>query len=73
MLPGRMEEIMGREKTTENHQLLEDFGSERLPTEAAQNPWDVPADPGSVPPSTTVAGDGQNETAPSQGATSDNG
>ena len=34
-----------------------DFGSERLPTDLAENPWDTPTDSGGVPPSQRVAGD----------------
>lgn len=37
----------------------QDYGSERLPTDVKQNPWDTPSVPGEVPPSQRVAGDGE--------------
>lgn len=42
-------------------ETLRDFGSERLPTGATENPWDVSHDPGVLPPSSQVAGDGEGE------------
>jgi hypothetical protein len=40
-----------------------DFGSEQLPTEIGENPWDVPSEPGGLPPSEEVAGDGATDTS----------
>ena len=35
-----------------------DFGSEQLPIDVTENPWDVSTSPESPPPSGQVAGDG---------------
>ena len=42
-------------------------GSVQLRTDAAFNPWDVPSGPGSIPPSTRVAGNGERESHSEEG------
>ena len=50
---------MTDEKATENVKTQKDYGSEQLPTDAVENPWDVPVQPGIPSPSDQVTGNGE--------------
>lgn len=48
-----------------------DFGSERLPTDLPENPWDTPTGSGGVPPAERVAGDSPSDPSSEAGGDSD--